>query len=286
VLVGPTIRRRRLGADLRRLREERSLRLEDVASHLGVAASTLSRIETGKAPTRTSYLSLLLDLYDVHDQGQRRAMADLAREGQRKGWWADCDDLLAPPVRSYLGLEAEAAVLRSFAIQVVPDLLQTEQYASAMYRASRPDLTPEQVKRLVSLRIRRQELLRGSGKHKLHLVIDESALLRSIGSALTMTGQLRHLLTLSGQAPVTVQVLSLKTVRPVLAEPFTVLSFTDKTDADVACATTIRGQVTFTQRDTEVRAMRTTFNALTRAAMSPAESAERIADLAGQSETD
>jgi transcriptional regulator with XRE-family HTH domain len=285
VFVGPTIRRRRLGADLRRLREERSLRLEDVAARLGVAPSTLSRIETGKAPTRTSYLTLLLDLYEVRDADERRAMADLAREGQRKGWWADFDDLLAPPVRSYLGLEAEAAVLRTFAIQVVPDLLQTEQYASAVYRASRPDLTAEQVKRLVRLRLRQQEMLRSSGNRQVHLVIDESALLRSIGSAWTMTGQLKHLLTVSGQAPVTVQVLSLTTVRPVLAEPFTVLSFTDKSDADVACATTIKGQVTFTKRDTEVRAMRTAFAALTRAALSPAESAERISDLLNRSGT-
>jgi hypothetical protein len=244
-----------------------------------VATSTLSRIETGKAPTRTSYLTLLLDLYGIDDPDQRQTFANLAREGQRKGWWADYEDLLAPPVRSYLGLEAEAAVLRTFALQVVPDLLQTEQYASAVYRASRPDLTSEQVRRLVSLRLRQQEMLRTSGKNQVHLIIDESALLRSVGSPRTMTGQLSHLLTIGGQAPVTVQVLSLKAVRPVLAEPFTVLSFTDGADADVACATTVRGQVTFSKRDTEVRAMRRAFTELTKAALSPAHSAERISRL-------
>ena len=84
MFVGPTIRRRRLGADLRRLREERSLRLEDVAARLGVAPSTLSRIETGKAPTRTSYLTLLLDLYEVRDADERRAIL----ESFRRHWQA------------------------------------------------------------------------------------------------------------------------------------------------------------------------------------------------------
>src|SRR6266700_7046778 len=82
--VGPAIRRRRLGADLRQLREQRSLRLEEVADQLGVAPSTLSRIETGKAPTRTSYLAVMLDLYGVADPARRRLLMDMAREGQRK----------------------------------------------------------------------------------------------------------------------------------------------------------------------------------------------------------
>jgi DNA-binding XRE family transcriptional regulator len=96
MLVGPTIRRRRLGTELRRLRESRSLRLQDVASSLGVAASTVSRIETGNAPTRTSYLTVMLELYGVADPADRRALIEMAREGQRKGWWAPSEDLLPP----------------------------------------------------------------------------------------------------------------------------------------------------------------------------------------------
>jgi hypothetical protein len=253
-----------------------------VASHLGVAPSTLSRIETGKAPTRTSYLAVMLDLYGVDDPQRRRLLTDLAREGQRKGWWADSEDLLAVGAGNYLGLEAEASVLRSFALQVVPGLLQTEQYATAVCLASRPDLGPEQIRRLVALRLRRQQLLRGQSRHRLHLVIDESALLRSIGSAGTMTAQLKHLLALTGQAPVTVQILTLAKVRTVLTEPFTMLSFADETDADVACATSIRGQLVFEERPPEVRALRTAFETLTRAAMSPEESMRLIADLAGE----
>src|SRR6266571_79837 len=120
--AGPTMRRRRLGADLRQLREQKSLRLEEVADHLGVAPSTLSRIETGKAPTRTSYLAFMLDLYDVADPARRRLLMDMAREGQRKGWWMAYDDVLPPGAGTYLGLEAEAAALLGFHERVLPGL--------------------------------------------------------------------------------------------------------------------------------------------------------------------
>src|ERR1700722_20955783 len=91
---GPGIRRQRLGTQLRDLRQRRSLRLEDVAACLGVAPSTLSRIECGKAPTRTSYLTVMLDLYGIDDPQQRKHLTDLAREGQRKGWWTAPGNLL------------------------------------------------------------------------------------------------------------------------------------------------------------------------------------------------
>ena len=180
MLVGPTIRRRRLGSDLRRLREQRSLRLEEVASQLGVAPSTLSRIETGKAPTRTSYLALMLDLYGVHDADQRRALMDLAREGQRKGWWVGSDDLLPAGTGTYLGLEAEASDLRAFQPQVIHGLVRTEDYARAVIAARRPDLAPAQVERLVEVAVRRQDVLRGGDPIRLMLILDESVLLRAV----------------------------------------------------------------------------------------------------------
>src|SRR6266851_5828786 len=123
--AGPTMRRRRLGADLRQLREQNSLRLEEVADHLGVAPSTLSRIETGKAPTRTSYLAFMLNLYGVADPARRRLLMDLAREGQRKGWWMAYDDVLPPGMGTYLGLEAEASALLTFQEQVALRLVPT-----------------------------------------------------------------------------------------------------------------------------------------------------------------
>ena len=278
--LGPTIRRRRLGTDLRRLREARSLRLEDVAARLEVAPSTLSRIETGKAPTRTSYLTVMLDMYGVDDPGQRQLMADMAREGQRKGWWAQCDDLLAAGVGSYLGLEAAACAVRSFAVDVVPGLVQTEGYATAACTASRPDLTATQVRRLVAVQSRRQQML-ASGV-EVHLILDEAVLRRRIGAPSVMTAQLGHLLTAGAEPSVTLQVLSLAGRRPVLSDSFTVLSFTDPADPDVGYLSGVKGQAIAQERDTDVRAMRNVFDVLSRAALTPEESADLISGLANR----
>jgi transcriptional regulator with XRE-family HTH domain len=281
VLAGPTVRRRRLGTDLRRLREQRSLRLEEVASQLGVAPSTLSRIETGKGPTRTSYLVLMLDLYGVDDADRRRFFLDLAREGQRKGWWAGCDDLLPVGAGNYLGLEAEAAALRAFELLVVPGLLRTREYGRAVIAARRPDLTSEQVERLMAVQGARQDVLRGSDPIELWLVIDESVLLRSIGPPDVMRGQLDRLAEACSEPTVTIQVLGLAaTQRSVLVGSFGILSFTEPADADVACAEGIRGQILLEQRSAEVQALRQTFDSLSMAAMSAPDSATHIRRIA------
>ncbi len=81
--LGPTVRRRRLGAELRRLREGHALKLEEVAEELSLAPSTLSRIETGKAPTKSAYLMAMLDMYKVDDPDARKVLIDMAREGHR-----------------------------------------------------------------------------------------------------------------------------------------------------------------------------------------------------------
>jgi transcriptional regulator with XRE-family HTH domain len=159
-LSGPVIRRHRLGAELRRLREARSLRIGDVTGVLGVAQSTLSRIETGLAPARTSYVSLLLSMYGVTDPDEQRRLTDLAREGQRKGWWAEHEDHLPAGAGTYLGLEDAACQIRTFAVQTVPDLLQTSGYAAAAFRASRPDLDSAQAAALAAVARRRAEAQR------------------------------------------------------------------------------------------------------------------------------
>jgi transcriptional regulator with XRE-family HTH domain len=281
VLTGPTNRRRRLGTDLRRLREERSLRLEEVASQLGVAPSTLSRIETGKAPTRTSYLALMLDLYGVHDPDQRRGLMDLAREGQRKGWWVGSEDLLAAGTGNYLGLEAEAKEMRAFRAQVVHGLMRTPAYARAVIAARQPDLGPEQVERLVEVGQRRQDVLGGSGPIRLRLILDESVLLRAVAPAEVMREQLKHLVEAGAGSAVTIQVLKMGCASRVLPPmSFEVLSFADPDDADVACGKGIRGQVLLEQRAGEVQALARLFEALSESALSPGESAQLIGTVA------
>ena len=281
MLVGPTIRRRRLGSDLRRLREQRSLRLEEVAGQLGVAASTLSRIETGKAPTRTSYLALMLDLYGVDDADQRRSFMNLAREGQRKGWWVGSDDLLPAGMGNYLGLEAEACDLRAFQSQVIHGLVRTQDYARAVITARRPGLDPGQAERLVEVAIRRQDVLQGSDPIRLRLVLDESVLLRAIAEPSVMRAQLEHLIDVGHAPHVSIQVLRLGCqIGQLPPSSFGILSFAEPDDADVVCAKGLRGQVLLEHRPGDVQAVRLTFDALTELAVPPRESAELISKVA------
>ena len=107
-----------------------SLKLEEVAEELSLAPSTLSRIETGKAPTKSAYLIAMLDMYKVDDPGVRKVLIDMAREGHRKGWWSIYDDVLPSGFDIYVGLEAEASGLRSYETDVVHGLLQTTEYAA------------------------------------------------------------------------------------------------------------------------------------------------------------
>src|SRR5260370_4033476 len=191
--VGPTVRRRRLGSELRRLREARASKLEEVADQLGVAASTLSRIETGKAPTKTAYLTVLFELYGVTDAGHRQVLLDMAREGHRKGWWAVYDDVLPTGFGIYVGLEAEAAGLRIYETQVVNGLLQTAAYTQAVLREVHKKDTPEQLQRLAELRHKSQEGLDREDPPDLWLILDVSVLRRPIPGSWIRRGQRRQL---------------------------------------------------------------------------------------------
>ncbi len=277
VLTGPTILRHRLGIELRKLRDARDLRLEDVAAQLDVAPSTLSRIETGKAPARTSYVYAMLDFYGIEDPDQRRHLGDLAREGQRKGWWAEYDDLLPRGTGEYLGLEAAASHIGIFAVQAIPSLLQTAEYAEAAIKAARPGLAHDQIKSLVTITMRRQEV--AYGKRELHVIVDESALLRSICSPEVMAAQLDHLSSASASPLVTVQVVRLAAPVAVLSPGFTILAFEDLADMDVGCRDSADDHMTITSDVQSVRRLRNTFARLRSNATSAENTARLIEDL-------
>jgi transcriptional regulator with XRE-family HTH domain len=168
--AGPAMSRQLLGTRLRQLREAHGLLLADATDRLGVAPSTLSRIETGRAPTRTGYLYVLLDLYQITDPDERRALADLARHGQRDNWWTATSDILPPGADRCIGLEDAATRIRTYATQAIPDLLQAPAYAAAAARATRPGINPAHSRQLADLTARRQQVLHRSG-FALHAVM-------------------------------------------------------------------------------------------------------------------
>jgi transcriptional regulator with XRE-family HTH domain len=276
-VTGPTIRRYQLGAELRKLREAAGYLLEDVAARLDVAASTVSRIETGKAPARTSYVQMMLDLYEADDPRLRQYLADLAREGQRKAWWAEYDGLLPGGTGSFLDFEAAAAKISTFAPQTVPVLLQTAGYAQAAIRAAHPGFTAEQAEALTKVTLRRQEL--SGGRRELHAVIDESALLRIIGSPDVMAAQIDCLATATADPHVTIQVQSMTAPAQILCPGFTVMSLADPAGTEVGCLDEHAGRVTITDDSHSVSDLKDMFATLSRHADSPDDSARKIHEM-------
>jgi transcriptional regulator with XRE-family HTH domain len=280
--MGPTVRRRRLGMELRGLRDTSGYKLEEVAARLGVAPSTLSRIETGKAPTKSAYLHQMLEMYGVDDAGQRQVLIDMAREGHRKGWWADYDDVLPSGFDIYVGLEAETTAVRSYEISVVHGLLQTADYARAVLREMFPRHTSEQIERLVDLRMTRQRRLDDDPPLELWAILDEAVIRRVVGGAACMCRQLEHLAAESARQGMILQVLPFSAgAHAGHGGPFSILEFPESSDSEVAYVESVAG-IIYLEKDKEVRARSEAFDRLRAAALSPGESADLISRAAGE----
>jgi transcriptional regulator with XRE-family HTH domain len=282
--VGPTVRRRRLGSELRRLRESHSIELEEVADRVGLAPSKLSRIETGKAPTRTSYLKALLELYGVDDPGQRRVMLEMARDGHQRGWWAVWPGVLPTGFGIWVGLEAEAASLRVYEAQVVHGLLQTEDYARAVMSTVRRRQNADEIERLVRLRMQRQGALHRPQPLDLWIILDEAVLHRMAGPSWVLREQLDHLYEACHWPNVTLQVLGFGSgLHPGLGGSFTIIEFPERLDPDVVYTEGVTGQPYIEERDHEVRAHSEAFDLLRASALPPAQSAHLIRSISERS---
>jgi hypothetical protein len=245
-----------------------------------VAASTLSRIETGKAPTKSVYLTAMLEMYGVTDPAQRQVLVDMAREGHRKGWWSVYDDVLPTGFGIYVGLEAEAAGLRSFEAEAVQGLFQTPDYARAILREVQSRDTDAQVERLVDLRMKRQEVLDRDPPLDVWLILDEAVVRRTIGGPGVMRGQLARLVEASRKPNVTLQVLPFASGSHAgLRGPFSILEFPERADPDVAYVESVAG-IIYLEKEREVRICAEAFDRLRAAALSPGQSADLIAEAA------
>jgi transcriptional regulator with XRE-family HTH domain len=278
--TGPTVRRRRLGTELRKLRESNAYKLEEVAAQLGVAPSTLSRIETGKAPTKSAYLNQMLEMYGVVDPALRQVLVDMAREGHRKGWWAAYDDVLPSGFDIYVGLEAETAAVRGYEVSIVHGLLQTPDYARAVIREMFPRFGTDQIERLVDLRIERQRRFGDDPPLELWVILDEAVIRRPVGGEPVMRAQLEHLLDSAAKPYVTLQVLPFSCgAHAAHAGGFSILEFPDRNDSEVAYVESVAGMIVM-EKDREVRARAEVFDRLRAAALAPGASTELIAQVA------
>jgi len=203
---GPTVPRILLGNRLRRFREARRIPRSEAAHHIRASDSKISRLELGRSAFKVRDVEDLLTLYGITEQQERAALLTLAREGSRPGWWHRYGDLLPPGTEHYLGLEVAASLLRVYEIQVVPDLLQTKDYARAVVKLRQPHLSGLDVDRWVALQTERQELVLKGGERKLWTLLDESVLHRLWAGPKAMRGQLRTLLEWSDRPEVTLQI--------------------------------------------------------------------------------
>src|SRR4051812_15629098 len=199
----PTIRRRRLGVELRRHRETAGGTIDFVADRLGCSTSKVSRIETGHTGAAPRDVQDMLDIYGVEDT-IKAELVQIAREARQKGWWHPFSTVLNS---AYVGLEAAARSIRTYEQQVVPGLLQSEEYAIAMIRAARLGDTDREIEQRVRVRMERQSLLTQDDPIDLRVVLDEAVVSRPVGGDAVMRDQLCALITAARLPNVTLQIL-------------------------------------------------------------------------------
>ncbi len=264
---GPTLRRRRLGSELKRCRERAGLTQESVSRHFEWHAAKVTRIETARVAVTPRDVRDLLTLYGVEDEQYREALLELARASKQKTWWTDYRDIMRPG--NFVGLEAEASTLRVWEPIVVPGLLQTEAYMQALMRTGRSWDPPEQMARRVALRLKRQARLSGPNPLELFAVIDESIVRRSIGGPAVMEEQLGHLIDMAKLPNVTVQILPFDAgEHPFLGGSAALLEFRETTHLDVVYLEGLAGDL-YEEQHSEVARYRAELERLSERSLDP-----------------
>jgi len=281
----PTVRRRRLAAELRGIRESMGKSGNAVAAALKWSPSKISRYERARTGLQPREVERLLDYYEI--TGSRRALLlALAKDATQKGWWEQEQyaDSLSPDYREFIGLEHEASSIAVWHVDVVTGLLQTEAYArhiiSSYNRVER--ISPGMVERLVRVRMRRQQVLNPERGVQLTVVLDESVLKRRVGDDVVMYEQLQRLAHEADRPNVTLQILPLDAQHTIFGESFVIFRFGSDDDAmlqDVVSAEHLRNDISLEgEKDTYLH--RVAFEMLADASLDPASSKALIVETA------
>jgi transcriptional regulator with XRE-family HTH domain len=259
----PTVRRRELGALLRRLRLKKGLTAEQAAAQLLFSMSKLSRIETGHGVATPRDIRDLCDLYGVTDETERDHLMQLAAEGKQQAWWQSYDLGYA----TYVGLEAEAVSICAFQSSVVHGLLHTADYARAGHKGAMPLLSPDQIELQIEAKLTRQRILTRENPPYLKAILDEAALHRVMGGHQVMAAQLAKLLDMSTLPNVSVQVLPYEVgAHPAVESNFTILELPSPTPGVVFVEGLIGS--TYLERDDDLRRYQLIFRKLEAIALS------------------
>lgn len=271
----PTVRRRRLGMELRRLRDAASITIDVVADQLDCSSSKVSRIETGHIGASPRDVRDMLTIYGA-DSEKIEELMQVAREARQKGWWHLYGSVLTG---AYVGLEQEAERVRSYEAQCIPGLFQTPDYANLIIQAAKPDITASDLERRIDVRIKRQSLLVADLPLDFWAILDESILRRVIGSPVVMRQQLDRVVEMAKLPNVTLQVLPYSAgAHPAMDGSFTILEYEDAADPDVVFATNAAGGL-FLEKEDEVDRHKYLFDHLRACALPPHQSVAMIADV-------
>ena len=266
----PTVRRRRLAAELRGIRESMGKSGDAVAAALKWSPSKISRYERAKTGLQPREVERLLDYYEITGQ-RRELLLALAEDASQKGWWEQFTDALSPDYQEFIGLEHEASTIAIWHVDVVTGLLQTEAYARhiiSSYSKVEP-IAPGMIERLVKVRMQRQRVLSGADQVQLEVVLDESVLKRRVGNDMVMYEQLQRLIREADRPNLTLRILPLNAQHTVFGESFVIFGFGPDSDAmlqDVVSAEHLRNGVSL-QGERETYLHRIAFDMLADASL-------------------
>ncbi|KOU28609.1 XRE family transcriptional regulator [Streptomyces sp. WM6372] len=290
---GPAVRRRKLGEELRALRDRTGLTSGEAARIAGWHQSKISRIETGRSGVKPEDIRLLLDVYGKVVSPEQRALLEALSAsaagpgagggeaaGRGRQWWHDYRGLLPQEYRDFISLEASARSARTVELSVVPGLLQTPEYARAVTRAALGGLPEPKVDALVDVRLARQSVLRADPPLELSAVLDEAVLRRQIGGPGVMAAQLRHLVQVARLPQVRLQVLPFSVGGHLgLTGPFVIFSFPNIADLDVVVLDHLTSSL-YLERKEDLEAYSAAFRTIQAHALPPQDSSDLISSLA------
>ena len=277
----PTVRRRRLAAELRRLRGNRTG--GQVSRGIGWSPTKISRAESGHESIPPSEVEKLLDFYGVEDPLRSRLL-ELAEDATQRGWWEDYADAFTPEYLEFIGLEAEAVSSLQWQADVIPGLFQTEDYArqlTAAYQTVVPTTPPSVFDRFVEARMRRQERLTREPLLQLSVVLDEAVLLRRVGDRGVMRAQLERLADVADMPNVDLRVMPLDREIGLHAGSFVIMSFGSRSAAEAASlgdvvSTENLNTELYIEGETDTYLYRLFFQAVAEASLAPADSRRLI----------
>jgi hypothetical protein len=278
VAQGPTVRRLQLGRELRRLREAADVPRDAAAARLSRDYTWLSRAEGGKLAPSVAEVELLLNFYGV-DSGSEECerILDIAREARKRSAYR-----VPEWVRAYVGMEAEAVEIKDFQIDLVPGLLQTEEYTRAITKAFDPTRAPEEVERLVAIRRERQARILGDAPPQLWIVMDEAAIRRVVGGPEVMRAQLDRLLELARLPSVSVQIMPYSAgAHPAMGTSFRIVRLPEPPGTEVAVLEDL-WSAEYLEREAQVSAYVQVFDKLCHIALDVASSTKTIKQVAGE----